>query len=318
MRGFALLTSIVAVSSAFAAAPSAHAQQFPSKPVTLLVGFQPGGSTDAVARVLARSMGESLGQPVVVENKGGAEGALCASQVAKAAPDGHLLCMSTQSTFTSVPHQSQVDYNFDDLRYVARIGDYSLAYVVKKGTAFQDWKSLVAHGKKAGELAYGANTQVEKLLAAHVGKKESFKVKSLPYKGGSEIMKDILGEHIQFGSSGGAYFPHVDAGTMTVIAAPTSKRLQAFPNAPTLLELGYDFAIDIFIVVAAPKRTPDATVAKLEQAFAKAVKDPEYIDLVTKKVRMEINFMAEKELTEFLRRDAERMGNLIKTMREAS
>jgi len=295
---------------------TALAAEFPSKPVNLWVGFRAGGSTDAVARVLAKPLGRILGQPVVVVNKPGGGGALCAAALKTADSSGHTMCFTTNSNFTFTPQYQKVDFGFDDFTYIARVAVWQLAYVARSDTGLKTWGDLIARAKEKGEIAYGSNTPIERLIMAHVAKKEGITIKSVPFKGGSAIMSAILGNHIDFGSSGGTFFPHVDAGKMTVLATTHSKRLREFPGKPTLLDLGYSYPLDLWMAVAAPKGVPAATVKKLGDAFEQAVKAPEYRQLVEKKIRLDVNFAGPEAIAKELMQEDQSYRALIKALKK--
>ena len=294
---------------------TASAAEFPSKPINLWVGFRAGGATDAVARVLAKPLANILGQPVVVVNKPGGGGGVCAAAVKNAENSGHTLCFTANVIFSFTPQFSKVDFGYDDFTYLGRVADYQIAYVLRTEDKATSWQELLARGKAKGELIYGYSTPIEKLIMSNIAKKEGIQIKSVPFKGASAIMAALLGKHIDFGSSGGAFFPHVDAGKMKVVATTHSQRLKSFPDKPTLLELGYSYPLDLWITVVGPKGIPDAAVKILGDALAKAVKDPDYLKLVTKKVRLEVNFLGPKATADQLKGEVKSYRKLLEAIK---
>ena len=289
--------------------------EYPTKPINLWIGSRPGGSVDTLSKVLAKPLERELGQPVIVSSKpGGGGGAVCAGLLKNQTPDGHTLCMIVNHNVTFRPQHQKVDYGFDDFKYVARLADFKFAILARKEAAYSNWKEFLTFAKAKGEVTFGLITPVQKLVADEIAKAEGFKFRAVPYKGGSKLLAALLGGHIDIGISGGRFFPHYDAGEVKVIAAAGSERIPGI-DAPTLRELGYDKSIDMFNLLVAPAGVPDDVVKKIADAFATAVQDPDYKDLISKKMRMGTVFMGPAEVTDFLKKEQSAFKDLIQVLK---
>jgi tripartite-type tricarboxylate transporter receptor subunit TctC len=266
------------IAVAFAAAHAGPAGAFPTKPVTLTVAFAPGGGVDQMARMLARPMAEALGQPVTVLNRPGGGGAVAATAVKNAPADGYTLAMTVATTFTVEPNV--------DFRHLGAVGEFQEAFVAQAGRPWRDMKGLVAHAKQGNELKYGSFIRLDRMITSIIAKKEGIRIAAVPMQGGAAVMPAVLGGHVDFGFSGGLHVSHVKAGTMVVLAGLGERRLDAFPDVPTLKELGYDVSLLNYGVISAPKGIPDAVARTLEAAILKAAADPEYVDLVRNKLAL--------------------------------
>ena len=248
-------------------AGSANAE-YPTKPISLWIGSRPGGSVDTLAKILSKPLERELGQPVIVSSKpGGGGGAVCAGLLKNQTPDGHTLCMITNHNVTFRPQHQKVDYTFADFKYIARLADFKFAILAHKDASYSSWAEFVKFAKAKGEVTFGTQTPVQKLIADEIGKIEGFGFRSVPYKGGAKLMAAILGNHIDIGISGGRFFPHYDAGEVKIIAAAGSSRIPGI-DVPTLRQLGYDYSIDVFNLVVAPAGVPDDVINKISAARA--------------------------------------------------
>jgi tripartite-type tricarboxylate transporter receptor subunit TctC len=276
------LGAVIAVSMC-ALAPAPHAQAaWPEKPVTVTVGFGAGGTTDVAARAVAEVLSKQLGQPVVIENKAGAGGAVAATALTKAAPDGYSLVANTSTTMTFDPHATTLAYGVDDFSYLAAVGEFPEAYIALPDKGWKTLNDALAAGKEKG-LNYASTTSIDRVVSALIAKKTGTALSAVPTRGGAEAVTQVMGGHVDLAYSSGAYIPQYKAGQVKVLAVLSDKRLPALPDAPTLLELGYDLASVNLIVFMAPKGLPQDVRAKLTDAFAAAAKDAKIVDLMEKR-----------------------------------
>jgi tripartite-type tricarboxylate transporter receptor subunit TctC len=236
-----------------------------------------------MARVIAKSMEESLGQPVVVVNKPGAGGALGVTALKSAKPDGYTIGVVTGITLTYTPLVEKVSYTMEDFKYLASVGRFQEAFVAPPDKPYKNFKDLVAYAKKNPGLTYASMNPIAEYILTAIAKKEGLDWRAIPTKGGSEVMTAVMGKHVDFGFSGGIHTSFVKAGEMIVLAGLGKKRLLASPDVPTLIESGYDFFFDNDNIVYAPKGIPDDVAKKLTAAIEKAAKDPKYIELLQTK-----------------------------------
>ncbi len=250
---------------------------YPERPIQLLTGFQAGGNVDAVARILAKSCGNLLGQPLVVENKPGAGGGVAATTLKSAKPDGYTLCLNMSTAYTFNP--GDITYAIDDFIFIAAAGKAQEAFVANSEAPWKDWKEMIAEARKR-PLTYASMIPLDKIFTRAIAKKEGVQFAAIPTKGGAEIITSVLGKHSDFGFSGGIHYSYAKAGQVKVIAGLGAERLADFPETPTLKELGYDVVFENYVVITAPKGLPDAVLQKLAPVFAKAIQDPAYIDMM--------------------------------------
>jgi tripartite-type tricarboxylate transporter receptor subunit TctC len=256
----------------------ARADNFPSRPITLIVPFPPGGSTDVAARIMADKMGASLGQPVIVENVGGAGGSVGVGRLARATPDGYTIDIGQWDT-----HVGTIIYNINfDLRTdFAPIGLISInpmLLVAKKTLPADDLKSLVAYVKAhPGDAKFvnqNASAQVGGLL---LQKLTGTEVLFVPYRGAGPAMTDLISGQVDLLLVQGAVaLPQVRAGTIKALAELSPERSASMPNIPSAGESGVPgLNIAGWLGFYAPKGTPADVVAKLNAAMVQALADPQ-------------------------------------------
>jgi len=259
----------------------AYAQDYPSRPIRLVVGFAAGGTTDFMARLLADKLGGPLGQPVVVENRTGASGALGAEYVAKSKPDGYTLYFTTAGVATVYPHLKPAPY--DPLRDFAPVSMAALNATMLVTNAAMPVAS-------ARDLAAVARQKPGKITVAitglgsvsHLGAElfqfdAGIKLVEVPYRGAAPAMKDLLGGQLDalFGD-GPTVIAQIRAGKIKAIAATSHQRSEIFPDVPTFLEQGFaDTVADQWAGVLAPAGTPAAIVAKLNAGIAAVMREPD-------------------------------------------
>ena len=265
---------------------SAWAQAFPNKVVRIVVPFPPGNASDVAARALSDKLSQRLGQPVIVENKGGAAGAVGAEFVAKAAPDGYTLMITSLSPIVISPHiNKKLPYDaLKDFIPVARIGYTGMILVVPINFPVNTVPELLAYAKNnPGKLDYasvGAGTL--SMLTMEVFKKSTnTDIQHVPYKGSAQAMTDLIGGTIPLMFDGmTSSYSHVKAGKLKALAISAAKRSELAPEIPTLRETGItsllDVSVDGWTGIFAPQGTPVAVVNFLNQEINKVLEDPEF------------------------------------------
>ena len=173
----------------------------------------------------------------------------------KAAPDGYSLVANTSTTMTFDPHATQLTYGVDDFTYIAAIGEFPEAYIALPDKGWKTLADALAAGKGEG-LNYASTTSIDRVVSALIAKKSGTQLAAVPTRGGAEAVTQVMGGHVDLAYSSGAYFPQAMAGQVKVLAVLSDKRLKGLPDAPTLLELGYDIASVNLILFMAPKGLP--------------------------------------------------------------
>ena len=259
----------------------AQAQSFPAKPIKLVIAFPAGGPTDITMRVLADNASKILGQHVVVENKPGAGGTLPAQALQGTSADGYTLAQIPLGVFR-LPYTTKINWDpVKDISYVLNVTGYAFGVVVPADSPLKTWTHFVAWAKaNPGKLSYGSTGTMTSphLTMELVAQKAGLQLTHVPYKGSADLMQAVLGGHIMAASDSTGFAPQVEAGKLRVLNTWGDKRLDKFPDAPTLKELGYDIVQNSPFGIGAPRDTPPAVVKRLHDAFKTAMEQPAYLD----------------------------------------
>jgi len=282
--------------SAMAAVPAAIAsERFPDKPLTLVVGYSPGGQTDNIARMLATRLSEEIGQPVVVQNRDGAASTIAYRMVAQSNPDGYTIMFGGTSAHAIAPVLTQVAYDpTKDFRAIGKVSTLPLSISVNSSVPANNLQQLIELIKKnpadysyatggAGGIEHLAGEQFKQLA----GLPELLHV---PFKGGAPAATAVIGGQIPILINPlSTVFPYAQAGQLKVLAVTSDERMAAAPDYPTAVESGLPgFVASGFNVLLVPSKTPDAVVETLNRSLGKVMADPAFI----KKLRdMKVNPM---------------------------
>jgi len=300
------------------AASSAFAQAFPTKPVTLMVPFAPGGGSDTVARIIQPKLSERLGQPVLVENRPGASGAIATNAVAKATPDGHTLFLSWDTHAINAVVIKDLPYDtFKDFLPVTLLARLPLVMGVWPGLPANSVAEFISLAKREpGKLNYASvgSGSSNRLYSEYMHSLAGISVAHIPYKGGGPSIQAMLtGEvaysFLSFASMKG----HIQAGKLKAFAVTGSKRMPDIPSVPTMVESGFPgFEVYGWIGIFAPAGTPDAVVARLNRDFVAAAQDPE----VTRKFAaagVEGIGSSPADLDRWVRSEYDKWGKFVRT-----
>lgn len=281
---FSLHSILYAIGTALCAAPFgavAYAQDYPSRPIHLVLGFAAGGTTDFMARLLADKLGEQLGQPVVVENRTGANGALGAEYVARSEPDGYTLYFTTAGVATVYPHLKPAPYDpLHDFAPVSMAASNATMLVTNATMPIASARDLAALARqKPGKITVAITGlgSVSHLGAELFQSDAGIKLVEVPYRGAALAMTDLLGGQLDalFGD-GPTVIAQIRAGKIKPIAATSHQRSEIFPDVPTFLEQGFaDTVADQWAGVLAPAGTPAAIVTKLNAGIAAVMSEPD-------------------------------------------
>ena len=290
---------------------SAWAVDYPTKPITVLVPYAPGGASDIMTRALATALEPLLGQPIAVSNKPGATGATMMTQLAHSKPDGYTIG-NTPGSLAVTPYLQQVPYDIaKDFTYLVALNTYMDAFTVRTDSPWKTLKDLMDYARqnpkklRVGMSGLGGSTTV---MTKFVSQQAAAEVTMIPFKGDGEVVTALLGDHIEVGCNNGAQISHVRAGTLRMLALALSERVSDFPDVPTFKELGYDFVTLSLSGMAGPKGMPEAIVQKLIDALVKAREDRVYLETIRKLYlhpQNEIGKDFEKRIVEIHRRMGE-------------
>ncbi len=276
------LIALAVIGSGLLASGLATAQTYPSKPITLVVPFAAGGPTDIVARTLAATMGKSLGQTVVVENKLGAGGTLAAGYVSKANPDGYTFLIHHNGMSTAPALYRKLAFNpMTDFEYVSQAVDVPMTLIARKDLPAKNMQELSAYVKanaKSINLANAGLGAVSHLCGMLFQQAMGVDLTTVPFSGTAPALNALLGGQVDLLCDQTTQTTqHIKAGTVKLYGVTTKQRIRALPDAPTLSEGGLkDFEVIVWHGIYAPKGTPAAVVDKFGSAVRAALKDPSF------------------------------------------
>ena len=308
---------ILVLFAALAAAVSAHAQQWPSKPIRMVVNFPPGGAADQIARAVAPPLGEALGQPVVIENRPGANGNIGAEAVAKSPPDGYTLLMSSGGAFSVNPHlYTKLPFDpLKDLEPIAAAARILVFLVVKPELPAKTVEEFVALARaNPGKLSYGSpGSGSSPHIAGEMFKRAAkIDVVHVPYKGAAPALTDLLGGQLDFMFDPGIGLGQVRAGKLRLLAVGSPKRSPLFPDVPTVAEAGIvGFDADSWFGFYAPAGLPPDIAVRLNRELNRALQTQAVRDRITA-IGGEPVAMSAAEFAEVQRKDRERFGAVVR------
>jgi tripartite-type tricarboxylate transporter receptor subunit TctC len=311
---------LLAGAAALAAAPrSALAQGFPNKPITLVVPWAPGGSTDILARIVGEKMRQSIGQPVIIENRTGASGNIGTGSVARAAPDGYTILFNTmsvhtmnQALFATMPFDGVKDFSpITLLAYVTN------TMVVHPSVPANTVAEFIAYAKaNPGKIAFasaGAGS-TNHLCAALLEKMAGISMVHVPYRGGAPAVADtVAGQTQLFFTAGTQSLEHVKAGKLKLLAVTEAKRSRLLPDVPTVAETVPGYEMTVWYGAFGPAGIPKDIVAKLNSEIARALALPDVTGRMAA-IAVELASSTPEELGARMRSDADKWGGIIKSI----
>ena len=314
----AVVTAVVLALTLLGAEASAQ-EAYPSKPITLVVPFPPGGVADIVARPAADALGRVLGAPVVIENKAGAGGGIGMAYVAKAKPDGYTLLLAL-SSISILPEADKIIgrppmYQLDQLVPIARLTADPTVLAVRADSRWKTLQEFVADAKKRpGAISYGSSGNYGtmhvpmEMFASDAG----IKLLHVPYTGAGPAVVGLLGGNIDAVASGpSTVIQHVKAGTIRVLASWGDHRLVSLPDVPTLSESGFNAVFFQWSGLFAPAGTPAPVLAKLRDAARITASDPRFVAALAT-VETPVQYLDAPELQRFWDADAQKLGAVVR------
>lgn len=315
---FKIKTLALALGTLLATGPALAQANWPTKPLTMVVGFAAGGATDAVARIIAKHLGDELKQNVVVDNKAGAGGNIATDFVARAEPDGHTLLLGSVGSLTVAPHMNaKLPYKpLQDFAPVTMAVVFSNVLVVKADLPVKTLADYVKLAKaQPGKLTYaspgigGAGHLAGELLKI----KADIDLTHVAYKGGGPAMLGLLGGEVDsFMSTPPTAGPHIKSGKIRALATTGAKRDPLMPDVPTVAEQGYPgFDTLNWYAYVVPAKTPKAVVDRLNQVLVRILKDPEVVKELEMK-GLSPSPSTPAELAAYMKREYDTWGQVVK------
>ena len=288
--------------------------KFPSRPITFIVPFSAGGSSDLAFRLLGKETEKYLGQPMVIVNKAGAGGTIGISAVASAKPDGYTIGHSPGQVLFVMSQLEKLPYHpLKDFTYIMQFVDIYFAIYVKADSPFKSFEDLMAFGRKnPKKLAYGTNAPLSSahVIMEYATRKEGVQATHIPFKSSPEIQTAVMGQHIV---AGVCDFQHslVEAGEIRLLAMLGEKRSAEYPQVPSLKDFGYDFPCPSMLGVIGPKGISPEIVRKLDGALSRAMKDPAVIKGI-KEIRLSMNYRNSEDFERYAVNTYNLFGTLLK------
>jgi tripartite-type tricarboxylate transporter receptor subunit TctC len=282
-----MLTRTISLACSLLISCAAAAQgSYPQKPIRLVVGFTAGGPTDLPARFIADRLGSALGQPVVVENRPGASGQIATQDVLSKAKDGYNLLFCTHFESINLATHKDVGYKLSDLAPISQVARYYYGVVAANEVPAKDWEGFVAYAKaNPGKVNYAmlGRGSAQEILALELGKLTGIEMTGISYKGGADVMKDLLPGRVQlYVSPTLAVLPLAKSGKLKLLAVTSPERLPVAPDTPTLAEKGLPFVRFGWLGICAPSGTPQPVISLLNRHIGAIVQSGEYRQMIEK------------------------------------
>ncbi len=310
MRGFSRALGAGLLALALAAPAAA---EWPSGPITMLIGYKAGGGTDTKGRVLAKILTRELGQQVNVINRPGGGQAVALEGFKNNEPNGDMFFFGAVSGITLNPQiNSALKFTGEDFVYAGGLTEFQVSMVAPGDAPFDDMAGLVAYAKEKGGIKYASLSPGAKIIMQAIARESGIQVDYIPTKGGRGMVQLVLSGQVDFAYSGGIHARY--PGKFKTIAAASTRRLGNYPDLETLIEAGYEgVGIDAPTVVAFPLGTDPAIVAKMEAALKAASTDPEMVK-ITDAINMPIVYQTAAEATELVKTSTAAIATMLDTI----
>ncbi|HEX4555544.1 MAG TPA: tripartite tricarboxylate transporter substrate binding protein [Xanthobacteraceae bacterium] len=312
------LRVLLAIAAAALLAPAtASCENWPSRPIRILVPFPAGGSTDVAARIIGEHLSRNLGQQVFVENKSGVNGNLGIEAAAKSAPDGYTILVGTDTT-SSNPHVYKMSIDvLKDLVPVVELSRQPLVLAAHPSLGLKSLADLVALAKQQPGLRYatGSGFGAQHMVVQWFAQIADIKLEHVPYRGGGPAINDLIGGHVKLGSLGSSpLIPHYKAGTLQLLAQSSAARSPGLPDVPTYQEAGIKgLVLDQWIGVFVPAGTPTDITTRLNREINKALADPAARENFLEAGQEPVGGTAD-QFARFFRDDFEKFARLVKEL----
>lgn len=264
---------------------TAFAQAYPNWPITVFPIFGPGSPQDAVIRALADLVSKDLKQPLIVDPKMGAAGAIGAAATATQKADGYTLGITVTPALSTTPLMQKLTYDPREFTYVIQLASFPLGIAIKAESPFKTWGDVVAAAKASpGKITYGTPGvgALANLGMLRIQGEAGISLTHVPHQNPMELIPAVLGDHVQLMAMGTEWKPNVEAGKLRLLMMFSDKRLPAFANTPILKEAGHNFELDVSFGVVAPKGVEPSIVQTLHDAFKRALENPAVTSMLQK------------------------------------
>lgn len=292
---------------------------YPTRPIEVIVGMAPGGGGDVGVRMMAENAKKYLGQEVVVVNKPGGNNKIAYTLVSKAKPDGYTLGGGADSAITLGLHLERTAYKFEDFTYITQFGLLTNGFVVLPDSPFRGIKDVIEFAKSNPDrltISTLGSGSFSHMVWEYLALVEGLKLKLVPFSGAAPAQTAVLGGHVMVGSSSFTGFsPYVRAKKMRLLAIANERRMEDYPDVPTLKELGYPtLVLNAFHIIIGPKNIDKSIVNRLAEAFKKGMEAPSFVKANKDLEMYERNPISGDELREVMLRRYQRNEEFVKKL----
>jgi tripartite-type tricarboxylate transporter receptor subunit TctC len=287
----------------------AGAQNFPERPVTLVVPWSPGGGTDVAMRALAESAAKHLGQRIIVENRPGAAGTIGPAWMARnGKPDGYVVSQMPITVFR-LPHMTKTEFDpLNDFTWIINLTGYTFGVVVRADSPWKTWQEFIAYARaNPGKLSYGTpgtGTSLH-ITMEDIAARDGVKLLHVPFKGNAEATAALLGGHIMASADATGWGELVDAGKLRLLVTWGAQRTKRWPNVPTLKEAGYGIVSVSPYGIAGPKGMDPKVVRVLHDAFKKGMEEPAFQKILERLDQQENFYMNSEDYARYAKKTFE-------------
>ncbi|WP_029008722.1 tripartite tricarboxylate transporter substrate binding protein [Azospirillum halopraeferens] len=311
------LTTALAA-AAFASLPTLAGTalaQYPDKPITMYIGFNPGGAVDTTARLIQKNLEKELGVPIVAVQKPGGGGTVMATSLLHAKPDGYTIGMGASAAYALDPLlNSDIKYTIDDFDHIATVSYPQDALVVRADAPWNNYADLIKDAKTRGKaLSLSSQVSVSRLMAIAMEEAEGIRIDVVPVKGGSSGIQQVLGGHTDMTWGASGWHPQVKSGAMKPILSLGYKRNPDFPEIPTLMELGVNYAFVDTFMLSAPKGLPAGVRDTLARAVEAALTEELRREL-QEKMYLSADYRNPEETVKYLHMQREQVKPFVAKM----
>jgi tripartite-type tricarboxylate transporter receptor subunit TctC len=290
-------------------AAGAGAQNFPERPVALIVPWSPGGGTDVAMRALAEATGKHLGQRFIVENRPGAAGTIGPAWMARnAKPDGYVVSQMPITVFR-LPHMTKTDFDpLSDFTWIINLTGYTFGVVIRADSPWKTWQEFIAYARaNPGKLSYGTpgtGTSLH-ITMEDIAAREGVKLLHVPFKGNAEATAALLGDHIMASADSTGWAELIDAGKLRLLVTWGAQRTKRWPNVPTLKELGYGIVSVSPYGIAGPRGMDAKVVRVLHDVFKKGMEEPAFQKILERLDQQENFYMNSEDYARYAKKTFE-------------
>ncbi|OGP55227.1 MAG: hypothetical protein A2162_06515 [Deltaproteobacteria bacterium RBG_13_52_11b] len=291
--------------------------KYPSRPITYIQPFTAGVPADLAIRLISKEAEKTLGQPIVVVNKPGAAGSIGVAAIAASKPDGYTIGNAPHSPMIVLPHLEKLPYDpVKDLKMIMQFAAFNMGVIVKYDSPFKSFKDVIDFARQnPKKVTYGSagTNSMQFIVMEQIAKKEKIQITHIPFKATGEAQIALLGGHILF-AAGDFNYSLIESRQARILFLFREERAAEYPDTPILKDLNYDFPFPTFICAAGPKGLPDGIVKKIDDAYAKAMKQPSFLKGMKEDLRLPVLYRGSKDLNDYVASCYESYGRMLKEM----